>query len=58
MEEIEMAKWTEVTVKDTKGRPVRTAGSGDPAKAHKSADERMRRGYTKSARTTEWEGRR
>jgi hypothetical protein len=54
MKEIEMAKWTEVTVKDTKGRPVRRAGSGDPAKAHKVADERMKRGYTKTVKTTEW----
>lgn len=44
-------KWTTVTVKDTKGRTVRRSSSGDPEKAHRSADERMKRGYTKSVRT-------
>lgn len=51
-----MAKktWTDVTVTDTKGRLVRQSGSGDPAKAHKSADERMKRGYKKTVKTTDW----
>jgi hypothetical protein len=40
--------WIEVTVKDTKGQVVRRSTSGDAAKAHKSADERMKRGYTKT----------
>lgn len=43
--------WTEVEVRDTKGRLVRRSGSGDPAKAHRSADERMKRGYTKTEKT-------
>jgi hypothetical protein len=46
--------WTHVEVKDTKGRLVRRSSSGDSAKAHKSADERMKRGYQKTVTKTDF----
>jgi hypothetical protein len=47
-------KETEVSVFDTKGRPVRTSWSFDAKKAHKGADEAMKRGYSKVVKTTYW----